>query len=128
MKPLTHEWVKKAEEDFLVVSQLMRRKKPGAFNPVCFHCQQCVEKYLKARLIEAGLIFPKTHDLLKLLVQLQTVEPLWMSYELAAKDLTSYAVSFRYPGENATLAEARLALKNCRSLRAEVRRSLGLKK
>jgi 5-methylcytosine-specific restriction enzyme A len=30
--------------------------------------------------------------------------------------------------EDATLAEAQLALKHCRSLRAEVRRNLGLKK
>lgn len=128
MKPLTHEWVKKAEEDFLVASQIMRLKKNRVFNPVCFHCQQCVEKYLKARLIEAGLIFPRTHDLVELLKLLQPIEPLWMSYEVAAKKLTNYAVNFRYPGENATLAEAKLALKNCKSLRAEVRRSLGLKK
>src|SRR6266550_1113517 len=32
-----------------------------------------------------------------------------------------------YPGHSATLREARVAFKHCRSLRAEVRRSLGLK-
>ncbi|HEY3760332.1 MAG TPA: HEPN domain-containing protein [Verrucomicrobiae bacterium] len=128
MKPPTLEWVKKAEEDFLVASQIMRRKKNRALNSACFHCQQTIEKYLKARLIEAGLVFPRTHDLLELLHLLQAVEPLWKSYEVAAKKMMGYAVNFRYPGENATATEAKLALKDCKSLRAEVRRSLGIKK
>jgi hypothetical protein len=54
------------------------------------------------------------------------VEPLWSDYETRAETLTDYAVSFRYPGESATLAEAKRALKDCQALRAEVRRSLGL--
>lgn len=128
MKPLTHEWVKKAEEDFLVASQIMRRKKDRVFNAVCFHCQQTVEKYFKARLLEAGLTFPKTHDLLDLLQLLQPIEPLWKSYEVAAKKLTEYAVNFRYPGDDATSAEAKLAFLYCKSLRMEARRSLGFKK
>jgi HEPN domain-containing protein len=86
-----------------------------------------VEKYFKARLHEAELSFPKTHDLVVLLELLQPVEPLWSAYEPIVKNLTDFAVNFRYPGDNATLSEAKLALKHCRSLRAEVRQSLGLK-
>lgn len=127
MKPLTPEWVKKAEEDFLVASQIMRRKKQRAFNAACFHCQQAVEKYFKARLHEAEIPFPKTHDLVRLLELLEAVEPLWVSYTTVAKDMTGYAANFRYPGDDATLAEAKSALKHCKSLRTEVRRSLGLK-
>jgi hypothetical protein len=63
-----------------------------------------------------------------LLSLLLPIQPLWKSYEPATKALTDYAVSFRYPGDNANLAEAKLALKQCRSLRLEVRQSLGLKK
>jgi len=37
-----------------------------------------------------------------------------------ADAMTDYAVDFRYPGHSATLREARVALKHCRSLRAEV--------
>ena len=127
MKPLTADWVEKAEGDFLVAVQIMRRRKQRVYDAACFHCQQTVEKYFKARLYEAGLPFPKTHDLVILLHLLLPVEPLWKPYEPAVKDLTDYAVSFRYPGDNATLAEARTALKHSRSVRAEVRRSFGLK-
>jgi HEPN domain-containing protein len=128
MKPLTREWVEKAEGDFQVATQIMRRKHQRIYDAACFHCQQAIEKYFKARLVEADLIFPRTHDLSALLLLLLPAEPMWKAFEPAVKALTDYAVSFRYPGENATLKEAELALKHCRSLRLEVRQSLGLKK
>lgn len=127
MKPLTRDWVEKAEGDFVVAAQIMRRQKQRIFDIACFHCQQTVEKYFKARLIEAGLPYPKSHDLAVLLHLLLPIEPLWKSYEPVLKKLTIYAVSFRYPGDDATESEAKRALKYCRSLRVEVRRSLGLK-
>jgi HEPN domain-containing protein len=42
-----------------------------------FCCQQSAEKYLKARLEEADIESPKTHDLEKLLNLLLPVEPRW---------------------------------------------------
>ena len=127
MKPLTRDWVEKAEGDFLVATQIMRRRKNRVLDAACFHCQQCAEKYFKARLCEAGLAFPKTHDLVVLLNLLTNVEPLWSSLLPAAQALTDYAVDFRYPGDSANLAEARQALKDCTAIRREVRVSLGLK-
>jgi HEPN domain-containing protein len=67
MKADTKEWVRYAEEDFDVASVLMRRRTKTAANTIGFHCQQCVEKYLKARLEEAGLPVPKVHSLAALL-------------------------------------------------------------
>ena len=64
MKASTREWILKAEEDFLAATALNRRRKQPLLNIVCFHVQQAVEKHLKARLEEAGLSVPKTHDLL----------------------------------------------------------------
>lgn len=128
MKPLTREWVRKAENDFKVATQILRRRKDVVPDAACFLCQQCVEKYLKARLVEADIPFKRTHDLLLLLELCVPVEPLWSAYSQVVDDMTDFAVDFRYPGHSATLAQAKLALKNCQSLRAEVRRSLGLKK
>jgi HEPN domain-containing protein len=94
----------------------------------CFFCQQCVEKYFKACLLEEGTSFPRTHDLLQLLNACLALHPSWTAYSNVVDRLTDYAVDFRYPGQTATLREARMALTDCRSLRAEVRRALGLKK
>jgi len=43
MKPLTAEWVEKAEGDFLVASQIMKRSQHRVLDAACFHCQQAVE-------------------------------------------------------------------------------------
>jgi HEPN domain-containing protein len=94
---------------------------------VCFHCQQCLEKYLKGRLVEAGLAFPKTHDLFVLINLCIGLEPAWQQFAKALDAITGYAVDFRYPGHSTTLREARSAMKHCRALRAAARRSLGLK-
>ena len=129
MKAETREWVRCAEEDFDVASSQFRRrtKKPTA-NAIGFHCQQCVEKYLKARLEEAELSIPKVHDLLLLLQRLLPVEPLWASFAPTLRGLNDYAVKFRYPGHVASRTDARLALKDCRSIRSEIRLRLGLPK
>jgi len=126
MKSDTREWVRFAEQDYEAAGFLFRRRTGTATNIICFHSQQCVEKYLKARLLEAGLNIPKTHDLMLLLQRLLPVEPLWASFAPVLRGLNDYAVKFRYPGTVATRPETRLALKTCRSVRGEVRLSLGL--
>ena len=126
MKPAAREWVCCAEEDFEVAQALWRRRTKTAANTIGFHCQQCVEKYLKARLKEAGLGVPRTHDLVALLQLLLPVEPLWASFAPALRRLNDYAVKFRYPGHVATRADAREALKICGSIRTDARASLGL--
>ena len=57
MKPLTAEWVEKADADFATASREMRVRKAPNFDAVCFHAQQCAEKYLKAILQEVDLPF-----------------------------------------------------------------------
>ena len=126
MKPLTREWVEKAEGDFQVATQIMRRRKQRVYDAACFHAQQTVEKYFKAWLCETGVAFPKTHDLAALLKLLLPLEPLWSAFLPQVQLLEDYAVDFRYPGDTATLDEARQALKNCKSIRREVRSRLGL--
>jgi HEPN domain-containing protein len=91
-----------------------------------FHAQQCAEKYLKARIEEAGLTVPRTHDLDVILNQILPVEPLWSAFRPALQTLTDYAVDFRYPGHSTHKSHARRALTDCKSVRREVRTSLGL--
>lgn len=80
MTAQTRQWVQKAEGDYDVVLLLRRSRKPSRFDAIRFHCQQCAEKYLKARLQEAAIRFPKTHDLTLLLSMLLPIEPGWHAY------------------------------------------------
>jgi HEPN domain-containing protein len=126
MRALAREWVKKAEEDYSVAGSLRRRRKNPAPNSLCFHCQQCAEKYLKARLIEAGEIPARTHDLAQLLLACQRHEPLWSALMPGAKLLSQFGVAFRYPGNDAHAHHALLAWKHATAIRREARHSLGL--
>jgi HEPN domain-containing protein len=129
MKPETQEWVRSAEEDFTMAGLALRsRSRNSTTNSAGFHSQQCIEKYLKSRLVEDGLPVIKTHDLQVLLNRLVARHPLWAAFHTTLGILTNYAVKFRYPGHIATRADAREALKACRSIRTEIRLSLGLPK
>lgn len=100
--------------------------KNRALNVQSFHCQQCIEKYLKARLIEAGIAPPKTHDLPHLLQLTLPHEPMWAAFTSAAKYLAQFAVVFRYPGSDVTAAQAKRALTMCRDFRREARAAFRL--
>ena len=63
MKPSTQEWIDKAEGDFNAALTLYRARKHPSYDTACYHTQQSAEKYLKARLEEAGQSIPRTHNL-----------------------------------------------------------------
>ncbi len=128
MKNATRAWIKKAEGDFNTAAREFRVKRLANHNAVCFHVQQCVEKYLKARLEEGGLHIPKTHDLEHLLHLLVPVEPLWAPLAPSLRVLTQYAVEPRYPGKDADRVQAKEAVARCREIRRLVRASLGLRR
>ena len=96
MKPLTHEWIGKAEGDFATARREVRARKAPNYDAACFHAQQCVEKYLKARLQETAIPFGRTHDLSALLNLLLSVEPSWESLRPQLRALTTFAVGVRY--------------------------------
>jgi HEPN domain-containing protein len=95
------------------------RKDPN-YDGVCFHCQQCVEKYLKAKLEEAGTRFPRTHDLTSPLALALNVEPQWVSLQSILVVLNPYAIAYRYPGFDASQSDAMAAIKGCRQMRKTV--------
>ena len=124
---ITLEWVNKAEEDAAVAereSRVRKRPSPGA---VCYHEQQCIEKYLKAVLQEMERPIPKTHDLYVLL-DLCGVDRLGAAVDRdGLVSLTRYATHFRYPGEPATKDDAKLAILLMRRYRTALRTHLGLR-
>src|SRR5437764_645033 len=63
MKRLTRLWIKKADGDFQIVQRELRARKLPNYDAACFHAQQCIEKYLKARLQEEAIAFARLHEL-----------------------------------------------------------------
>jgi HEPN domain-containing protein len=92
------EWIAKAEGDWEALEILLTRNSPGLRDAVVFHAQQCVEKLLKARLIQLGQTVDKIHDLAALSRQLKAVDDQWSWDDENLADLSSGAVLARYPG------------------------------
>ena len=126
MKPITQQWVDKAEGDWLFAGRAMQVQENPVYDHVCFHSHKSAEKYLKARLVEAAAAFPKTHNLPHLLTLLLPIQPNWQALEADLLGLKSFGVSIVYPGKDADEADARAALGYCRSVREAMRRSLEL--
>jgi len=120
MKPEIAEWVSKAEADLATARRELWVRRQANFDAVCFHAQQCVEKYLKASLVDAGIGFHKTHDLVALLALVLPKEPLWQPWKPALAKLTHYAVTVRYPGESAAKRDAAEAVKLAEKIRGEI--------
>jgi HEPN domain-containing protein len=126
MKVETQEWVDSAEADWEGVNQLITSEKNKVLKLICFHAQQCAEMYLKARLTEAVVYFPKTHNLGDLLDLVLPVEPEWEAMREMLDALTVHAVITRYPGYKLTTEEAEEAAKICAEIRTVIRPALGL--
>ena len=93
---LAGQWVEKAEEDLTNAERTLLLQEGCPLSTVCFHAQQCAEKYLKALLTYHSIPFPKTHDLLELFPAIPA--DLGLGDHLA--DLASinrYSVELRYP-------------------------------
>jgi HEPN domain-containing protein len=121
------EWAEKAEHDFQTAVQILKLGKVSPTEIVCFHAQQCVEKYLKAILVREQILFPKTHDIARLLAMVPHVYGVVLGTREQDR-LTDYAANARYPGmRDIPLAEARKAVALARRLRQVIRRGLAKK-
>jgi HEPN domain-containing protein len=126
MKKATREWVRKAEDDFAVVEQLHTSGAP-LHDAVCFHCQQCAEKYLKGLLVELGLTPPKIHNLHSLLADLLADHPSLISVRRGLLFLQAFAVDARYPGFRTTKRKAAAAFRWAERTRKLARSLLGIR-
>lgn len=111
------EWVHKAENDLKNAAHCLLLGREAPTDTICFHAQQCAEKYLKALMVMEGLPFPKTHNLETLISFL----PVQLCPDLAPGEqslLTDYATGARYPGwDDISLTEARRAVALARRVR-----------
>ncbi len=100
--------LKKGNEDLRTVRLVMAANGPYAV--ACFHCQQAVEKYMKAFLVSRGVSYPFTHDLQELAEACESGEPSLLLNSPDVVALTAYAVQLRYDDNpTVTRADARQA-------------------
>jgi len=125
VEALIGQWIVKAEGDLKSASSILKLKKDCPTDAVCFHAQQCIEKYIKAVLVLRGMNFPKTHDIAHLMALLPAN---WRPEidDAQQERLTDYATVSRYPGdyEPIPMTEARQAVKLARKVKKEMRKFL----
>ena len=104
-------WLQKAYHDLLAARVLMRQRLP-IYDKVCFHCQQAVEKALKALLLWKDIPFRRVHSLGYLLDLSEPVAGHLRGLRDRIEALAPYAVEIRYPGDLLAVSceEARAAL------------------
>lgn len=119
-------WIRKADNDLHTGRHELERDEPIT-DTVCFHMQQCAEKYLKSFLIWHGKEVPRTHSIAALVELCARVDAEFSHLnDLGADELTDYAVSIRYGDEfyMPSVEEAHRAFSLAEQVRAFVRRKL----
>lgn len=89
-------WLLKAGNDMKAARQMIESSDPVT-DVACFHCQQAVEKYLKAYLIYQNKEFEKNHNLFSLQNYCAELDHDFSGIDL--KNLNFFGVAVRYPDE-----------------------------
>lgn len=113
-------WVDRAESDFRVACRESAVTAGPSYEAVCFHGQQCVEKLMKAVLIDRGVSPPRTQDLLALASLVTAAVPAWSWPSLDLSTLSAAAVGFRYPGDPVEKEDADEMLDICTRVRSSL--------
>ncbi len=117
-----NQWVVSAEEDYRNAEYGLTLEEDCPVGAVCFHSQQCVEKYLKALLAYRSLAVPEDHDLLVLYHLVSSNSRPELPEEWLAI-LNRYAVEPAYP-DVISRPEAEYAFHIARAIRLTLRGEL----
>jgi HEPN domain-containing protein len=122
---VAREWTTKADNDLKNALHTLKLGKECPTDTVCFHAQQCVEKYLKALLVALEIQFPRVHDIEVLVLLVPKSIRISLTVEQQRR-LTEYASMTRYPGsyEIISLSEARQAVKLAQRIQRRIRKLL----
>ncbi|HBF35923.1 MAG TPA: DNA-binding protein [Firmicutes bacterium] len=94
---IANEWFKMAELDFNSAKFLLMNMRPAPLEIICYHCEQCAEKYLKGFIALNGGQIIKTHDLVILNKNCLMYSAKCQEIENDCIELTDYGVPMRYP-------------------------------
>jgi HEPN domain-containing protein len=101
------QWIIKGDHD-LGTAKITYLHIPDYLDTVTFHCQQAVEKYLKAYLIFQTTTFRFSHDLVYLLDLINQSDSDFEEYYDSVSELQGYAVEIRYPNETIYLSNEKV--------------------
>lgn len=123
--PAVRQWVRKAENDLRNAEHTLTMPEDCPSDTVCFHAQQCVEKYLKALLTHLEIQHPPTHSIGVLISLIPSRERPGLG-KRDQERLTEYATVTPYPGEYEPIRieEAGTAVEIARRIRDRVRGGL----
>lgn len=93
---LIQEWIELGDQDLNSAIFLMDMR-PMPLEVIGFHCQQALEKYLKAYLVQNDNEPEKTHDLMYLLQQCIMYDSSFNGISVHCAKLAEYSVKTRYP-------------------------------
>ena len=125
-------WIMKAEHDLTIGLREMNADNPTT-DMICFHMQQCAEKYLKAYLIFREMDIKKSHDLAAILKDCIAADASFtVLLEKKIQMLTPYGTVVRYPDDfyMPTVEETREAIDMTLAVKTFVRdklKSIGFK-
>jgi len=122
---VVRQWVQKAENDLKTAVHTLKLGAKCPTDTVCFHAQQCVEKYVKALLVVHEIDFARIHHISSLVALLPAQVHLELTVEEQER-LTDYAVTARYPGDYDPIPfdEAQTAVQVARRTRGQIRQYL----
>ncbi|MCK9422144.1 MAG: HEPN domain-containing protein [Bacteroidales bacterium] len=89
-------WMMKAKHD-LDTAHLVSISLPEYDDTIAFHCQQVIEKTLKAYLVFLDIDFKPVHDLGYLITLIGTKDPSIDEFYDAVDEISRFAVQIRYP-------------------------------
>jgi HEPN domain-containing protein len=89
-------WLLKAAHD-LQTAQIVASHLPDFDDTIAFHCQQAIEKSLKAYLVYLDIEFKPVHDLGYLLNLVGTKDESFDNYYDHVVRISRFAVQIRYP-------------------------------
>ena len=92
-----HDWLERAGEDILAAGLLVRND--ACYNPAAFHCQQSVEKALKAYILLKSDILPDGHNLPWLCKRAMRYDPIFMEWMNQSTALNRCYIETRYPAD-----------------------------
>ena len=111
--PIVEEWLELAESDLAFAKTGF--ESDDFYHLICFHCQQSIEKILKAYLVDQEIKFPKVHDLIQLNKLCSEADVSFENFNKDLKYLNTFYIETRYAGgffQSITKVDAQKAIES----------------